>query len=529
MVDSDDGVIKKRGLSKGLLALIIVLVIVVIGVVVYFSMGGGSLKQQYFLAEGETLDEMGNYIEDRYEAEFDWLEVTQEKPTKSSLDISGEYNDPNNEMMGDMFDIGEIVNNSTVQILTESDTPNQQLNATLNADVAGISLQDFSFYLNQNTLTVDLPFLNEKLMINDENLVPLVNEIEPGAIDEETEINFTDLFEAQSQGISEEDLEYLKKEYGMLIYKEVPDSAFESKSEKTEVNGEELKAEKISMHLTEEEVHSILTKVFEKLETDERVKEMLKTQYNALAIQEQEGITTEDMLTDFENDMGRAKESVSKLKMPEGLTSNIWVKDKVVVSREFTTELGEGTDSGTIEVTGNQLIDKEESSLDYKMIFGSENDSVELNLVGLLTKEDTGYNDDISLNIMPDSSGTDILISYLADEKVDGDKTDFDRTFMLSESGMELGKLHWDGQANYEKDQMKSNHSFALEAQGLARDLFILNVDVTGEQIKEVAKVDPEDGKDLGAMSGQEVMEYFETDVTNQFTQWLMTQMQQFE
>ena len=65
MTDSDAEMTKKGGLSKGLLALIIVLVIVVIGIIVYFSMGGGSLKQQYFLAEGETLDEMGNYIEDR--------------------------------------------------------------------------------------------------------------------------------------------------------------------------------------------------------------------------------------------------------------------------------------------------------------------------------------------------------------------------------------------------------------------------------------------------------------------------------
>src|SRR5690625_6748198 len=96
-------------------------------------MGGGSTKQQYFLAEGKTLNDMSNYIEDRYEAEFDWLEVAQEEPTKSSLDISGEYNDPNNINMGEMFDVGEIINNSTIQMLTESDTANEQLNATLNA------------------------------------------------------------------------------------------------------------------------------------------------------------------------------------------------------------------------------------------------------------------------------------------------------------------------------------------------------------------------------------------------------------
>src|SRR5699024_7231810 len=147
---------------------------------------------------------------------------------------------------------------------------------------------DFSFYLNQDTLTIDLPFLNEALMIQDKDIAPLMNEIEPGLIDKETEINFTDLFEAQAKGFSEEDKEYLLKEYGVLIYKEIPDTAFESTSDKTKVNGEELKADKITMHLTEEEVQSILTKVLDKLETDDHVKEMFESQYNTLSIQEQE-------------------------------------------------------------------------------------------------------------------------------------------------------------------------------------------------------------------------------------------------
>src|SRR5690625_1946471 len=107
------------------------------------------------------MSDMSNYVEDGNEAEFDWLEIAQEEPTKSSLDISGEYNDQNNINMGEMFDVGEIINNSTIQMLTESDTANEQLNATLNANVAGISLEDFSFYLNQYTLTIDMPFLNE--------------------------------------------------------------------------------------------------------------------------------------------------------------------------------------------------------------------------------------------------------------------------------------------------------------------------------------------------------------------------------
>src|SRR5699024_1671855 len=141
--------------------IIIGVIVVIVGVIIFFAMGGGSTKQQYFLAEGKTLNDMSNYIEDRYEAEFDWLEVAQEEPTKSSLDISGEYNDPNNINMGSMFYVRENNNNSKIQMITELDTAKEQLNATLNSKVAGISIENFSFYLNQSTLTIGLPFLNE--------------------------------------------------------------------------------------------------------------------------------------------------------------------------------------------------------------------------------------------------------------------------------------------------------------------------------------------------------------------------------
>src|SRR5699024_12628209 len=75
-----------------------------------------------------------------------------------------------------------------------------------------------------------------------------------------------------------------------------------------------------------------------------------------------------------------------------------------------------------------------------------------------------------------------------------------------SDLDMEIGKLHWDGKNNYEKDQMEANNSIAIETQGLARDLFVLHLDVVGEQIKEVEAADPEEGKNLGEMSGEEVI-----------------------
>src|SRR5699024_12214251 len=103
-----------------------------------------------------------------------------------------------------------------------------------------------------------------------------------------------------------------------------------------------------------------------------------------------------------------------------------------------------------------------------------------------------------------------IKLNYLAKKTSEESEKDLDSTCTVAENDMEIGKLHWDGKNNYEKDQMEANNSIALETQGLARDLFVLHLDVVGEQIKEVEAADIEEGKDLGEMSGEEVIDYFE-------------------
>src|SRR5690625_5840586 len=97
-----------------------------------------------------------------------------------------------------------------------------------------------------------------------------------------------------------------------------------------------------------------------------------------------------------------------------------------------------------------------------------------------------------------------IQINYLAEETSEGSEIDFDRTFTLSENDKEFGKLHWDGKNNYEKDQMEANNSIDIETQGLARDLFVLHLDVVDEQIKEVEAADTEESKKLVEMSEEE-------------------------
>src|SRR5699024_3174447 len=142
---------------------------------------------------------------------------------------------------------------------------------------------------------------------------------------------------------------------------------------------------------------------------------------------------------------------------------------------ELTTEIGKNSDSILNDVNDNQIIDPKESSLDYQMTFETEEDLIEFNLEGT-SEEADGYNDDVTLNVVSHTDIMNVQINYLAEETSEGSETDFDRTFTRSENDMEIGKIHWDGKNNYEKDQMAANNSIAIETQGLARDLFVLHL-----------------------------------------------------
>src|SRR5690625_7391122 len=104
------------------------------------------------------------------------------------------------------------------------------------------------------------------------------------------------------------------------------------------------------------------------------------------------------------------------------------------------------------------------------MTFESEEDLIELNLEGT-SEEADGYNDDVTLNVVSDTDMMNGQINYLAEETSEGSETDFDRTFTLSEKDREIGKLHWSGTNNYEKDKMEAKNSSAIEKKGRQRNV----------------------------------------------------------
>lgn len=515
MDESVDNGNKKKGISKGLIAFIVA-VLVVGGSVAAYVMLNFSAKEKYFLAEKKSADFMMEKFEDRYKPELDWAEQTKEKPKESTISLSGEYNDP----YGGGFDTmgpEQFINNSTIELQTATDMKEQQIAAKLKANIGEMTIDDVNFYLDADQILFGLPFIDELLQVKDDDIGNILHEIEPESFTGEEDFDLEDIFQGENGFLTEDDMEYLKKEYIDMIYDELPDKAFDSSNEKIDVDGDSLKTEKITFHLTEEQIKELLTKVLDKMEKDKKLKEMLKDQLAMQQVGESMDEDIDEMLNEFETGIADAKDNLEDFKIPDGLTSEIWVDDKMIVQRDFNIEMGtDDQDLVALHVKGTQSLDDKAQAFNYDFGYSDQYDEGTMNITGDLSWKDDKAADSINLTV------ADTLLSYEGSETLKDGKRDFDRTFSYEDPYGGGGSLLWKGNASYDKDQMNAEHNLSVDTPEMDQDMFALQVDVDGKTTKEVKKPDADNVKDLGSMNADEMTQYFNDDVGPRFQQWLM-------
>ncbi|UJL45016.1 hypothetical protein KFZ58_11345 [Virgibacillus sp. NKC19-16] len=505
---------KKKGFSKGLIAIIITVVVVAGGSVAAFVLLNFSEKEQYFLAEKNSLEFMGEKMEERYQQELDWLEQSQETPMQQTVELAAEYNDPN-EMSGiGTVSPSQIINNSTISITGASDMENEQASAEIQANIGGMEIDGFNFYVTAEDVTAGLPFMNELLQLKDEDFGSLMQQLDPNAFTGEENMNLESLFEGTDT--FNEDIEYFQEEYGEMVYNELPDDAFESTDETIQVNDESLDTEKITFHLTEEQLKELITIVFEKMQQDDRIKEMMREQFVAgsMGTPAMEG-EIDQFINEYETAIGDVVNGLEDFQIPDGLTSTIWIHDDVIAQRDFQVEMGPtGEELVSFSVNGTQLLRDANQTFNYDLGISDSSTDGTVNIAGDLSWEDNNATDSINLTV------EDVTLAYEGTESLSDGTRDFDRTFSFDQAGSG-GSLIWSGSSTYDNDQMNAEHNFSVESPEISQDMFALQVMTDSQTIDSVEMPSEEDVRDLGSMSETELMDFVELEVTPQFQQWL--------
>ncbi|WP_240033756.1 DUF6583 family protein [Oceanobacillus profundus] len=508
---------QKKGISKGLIALIVGIVVLAGGTALAFMLIKDSPKNAYFLAEKDTWEYMVERAEERYQPEFDWYEKTQTDKTASSLELTAEYNDPAAGSMGYGMDPATLINNSSIKLDSQTDMENKQVYTGISANIAGMEINDLQVFVTDEKVMVGVPFLEEVLQLNDQDFGPLLHEVDPATFTGEETLGLDTLFESAGEIFPEEYKTHIEDEYFKLIYDELPDDAFTSSDETVEVNGESINSEKIELHLTEQQFKDILTTVLDKMEKDDKLKEITKEQ---MVAQQFGGIYMEDELDtfteDFEASITEAKDGIEELQIPDGLTSSLWIADNKIVQREFVLEMGTNAEElAKISITGSQLLTDKNQFFDYDVAFSDAYEEGTMNIAGDLNWKGNEATDSINLTV------EDFVLSYDGTETLADGTREFNRVFTVEDPASGGGSLHWTGDATYEADKMNAAHQISLETPDLSQDMFTLNMNTEGQTIDSVETLSEDNVKDLGSMSTTELQEYFENDVAPSFQQWL--------
>src|SRR5699024_2162360 len=217
------------------------------------------------------------------------------------------------------------------------------------------------------------------------------------------------------------------------------------------INDESVDTKKMTMHLSEDEVKDILKAIFEKMQKDDRLKEIMQEQIQMqqfrMPADASLDMNFDEMMNDFDDALKEAQDGLKDFKIPDGITSTIWTKDKLIVKREFSVEMGPTKDQlAKFTVNGTQKLEDNNQSFDYKESSAS--------VTGDFSTKDDKATDSIKL------SAENMELAYEGNSTLKDGKREFERQFSIDDQYGDSGKLIWTGNANYEKDKMSTEHSF---------------------------------------------------------------------
>src|SRR5699024_7122833 len=325
------------------------------------------------------------------------------------------------------------------------------------------------------------------------------------------------------RGLSEEDQKYFNEEYLKMIYDKLPDSAFKITDETVKINDESVDTKKMTMHLSEDEVKDILKAIFEKMQKDDRLKEIMQEQIQmqqfGMPADASLDMNFDEMMNDFDDALKEAQDGLKDFKIPDGITSTIWTTDKLIVKRELSVEMGPTKDQlAKFTVNGTQKLEDNNQSFDYKLAFSDDYEESSASVTGDFSTKDDKATDSIKL------SAENMELAYEGNSTLKDGKREFERQFSIDDQYGDSGKLIWTGNANYEKDKMSAEHSFSVEFPSLniTQEMASLHIKNKGKTIKSVEMPKEDNIKDLGSMNVDELKNYFETDVAPQAQQWFL-------
>lgn len=444
-----------------------------------------SPKQEYLLAEYTTFDQTIGLFEERYANELQWAETTKQNATSSDYELSMSMDDYSYSL--DPMAL-EIMNGTSAQIGIEADPTNATYAASFGATVLDYTIDDFTFYLTDESVLAKLPFQEEALELKLDGLANF-SEVTTG---DDLCLQNIDLSKYVKQGssISEQDLNYLKTEYAMALYEALPEEAFTK-------DGDSL-----TMALTPAHLNQLTDELIAKAEKDTELHRILDEAllYSDPCLT----LTSTDMIAEL-------KTELENTPFEKGFTSTIVVDGNQIISRELANDYF--VLSGTQSLDDGLLWDYEfqdQASASNKILF-----------TGQFAAGKSGK-DEVQIKMTEEFE-----FSYTSDESFASNTREFNRTFTFDDM-IDQGAVQWEGTTTFDGDRVTGEHEVFVDVPEEGRLALIIK----SESVKTKGMELPQERRDLTNMSQQELDDYlynelavnaegWMTDIFNEFSEFL--------
>ncbi len=484
---------KSKKFVVSIISAIFALLIVGGGVFAFFNMQK-TPKDQLLLAELNSWNQLSDAFENRYKPEIEWAKKAETTPTEYTYDIGAYVNGDFYSYEEMMF--AEILGNSTLSLNVQTDPNKQLMKADMEADINGVTIDQLSAYITTEEVMVGFPFSDDILQVKDGDFGDFMRTLDP-YYEGSDSLGLSDWMGKNM--FSEENKEYLVKEYLLFFYNSLPTEAFKESSEDIEVFGENLKATKISMELSGDQIKDSLLKVLEKAKDDPKFEAIImETVTNIMGAA---GTIEEDLNLDINEGLESAIEELKDTDIPNGIKYTVWVNSDTVVQSEF--EIGD-----EFKVEGTRQFTNDKQQWDYVV----EVEGEKVYFTGDLSSKDGEFEDEVTLI---DDYETGFTYEG-SEELVDGERT-FERSLYFTD-GYDDFELYWIGDTSYDGDSMEGTHTIGI---GTYEFDIEISFDEVGKFIKNV-KIPTDNIVDIGSMSEDEIQAYMEEEFLFEAQSWFM-------
>lgn len=508
-----DGQSETKKSKTGLIVGIVVGVLLIVGIGGYFIFQSmvNTPKNSYLLSEKADIDNTFEIFEERFSEELEWYEYMQANPVQTDLNITASSNDPSLQQMG----LSELISGSEINISTGTDMEEEISTFALSADVAGFSVDGLDLFLTGNNAGITFPFIEEYLTLNEADAPGLLSMMDP-AFNEEEEIDYSVFFDDQM--LSETEREYIEDEYMSYIHDQLPDDAFESENEEITVGENTINAEKLTMNLSEEQIHTFISDLFNKMADDEELINMIQAQVTASSIGMPQD-EADQIGSNVSDSLRTAAEDVQNVGFPDGLSSVIWLDGDDIVQRDLNVTTVNNDTTATVNLNGTNEISENGNVMNYNAVLGDGTEEMTFTINADLNEVENGFEDTITLSTS--EADSNIVLTSTKDNSGDAVSSTLQLDVPMGQ-GMENLSIFLESESTYEDDQVTADYTiYAEDGVSITRDTATLNIAQESVTVDSVSVPDLTNEVNIGQMSEEELNDYFTNTFGPAFDSWV--------